>query len=182
MLWAPYVGVGYVASPHWCLFGQVGYTSGKVRTKADDPSWLLLPLHTDFEIDRGALYGGVGADFFPLGMPELGGYRGFRDRLRAAKPSVGARVTVTNATYNAKTKIGFKPFDNIVDYEQSDSWLITSFSPNVGVDVPLGQRSQLSFNASMNWFTDENRDFDGPAFTIIYKRFFRKHHPRTDAK
>lgn len=174
MLWVPYIGVGRVMSPRWAVFAQAGYAAGKVRTKADDPSILVLPLHTDFEIKRGALYGGVGADFFPFGMPELREYEGIMDRLRGTKLNVGPRVTWTNATYRAKAKVGFKPFDNLVNYTESDEWLLPSVSANIGADVPITRRSQLSFNASYNRFFDEREDFEGPSFTIIWKRFFGK--------
>lgn len=174
LLWVPYIGVGRVLSDKWAAFAQIGYAAGKVRTKADDPSILILPLHTDFEIKRGATYAGVGVDYFPFGMPELREYHGIGQRLRAAKPNLGARLTWTDATYRAKVKVGFKPFDNLIDYEESDEWLLPSFSPNVGIDVPLSKRSQLSFNASYNYFKDEREDFEGPSYTIIWKRFFRK--------
>lgn len=174
LLWVPYIGVGRVMSPKWAVFAQAGYAAGKVRTKADDPSILILPLHTDFEIKRGALYGGIGADYFPFGMPALREYDGVMDRLRGTKLNVGPRVTWTNATYKAKVKVGFKPFDNLVDYTESDEWLLPSVSANIGADVPISKRSQLSFNASYNRFFDERDDFEGPSFTIIWKRFFGK--------
>lgn len=174
LLWVPYIGVGRVMSPKWAVFAQAGYAAGKVRTKADDPSILILPLHTDFEIKRGALYGGIGADYFPFGMPELREYDGFMDRLRGTKLNVGPRITWTNATYKAKVKVGFKPFDNLVDYTESDEWLLPSVSANIGADVPISKRSQLSFNASYNRFFDERDDFEGPSFTVIWKRFFGK--------
>ncbi len=191
ILWVPYIGIGRVMSKRWAIFAQAGYAAGKVRTKADDPSILVLPLHTDFEIQRGATYGGVGADFFPFGMPELKEYHGFRERLRGAKLNLGSRLTWTHATYEAKVKVGFKPFDNLVDYKESDNWLLPSVSPNIGVDVPLGRRSQISFNASYNRFFDERDDFEGPSYTIIWKRQFGKgtahkknsaHEPNRDAR
>jgi len=172
LLWVPYLGVGRTFGNRWSVFAQVGYSAGKVRTKADDPSYLILPLHTDFEIARGAFYAGLGADYFPWGMPELKEYHGLMERLRAAKPNVGARVTWVNATYQAKGKVGWKPFDNLVDYTQSDEWTIPSAAPSIGVDVPLGRKSQLSFGASYSWFKEQQGDFEGPAFTIIWKRFF----------
>jgi hypothetical protein len=177
LLWAPYVGIGRNIGTRWSVFGQFGYGRGKVRTKANDPSYLLLPLHTDFEIERGALYWGLGADYFPFGMPELQKYHGICERLRAAKPNIGARVTWVDATYHAKAKVGFKPFDNLVDYQQSEEWLIPSVSPNVGVDVPLGKQSQLSFNVSYNWFKEQGDDFNGPAFTVVWKHFFNRKKP-----
>jgi hypothetical protein len=178
LLWVPYIGVGRVMSPRWAVFAQVGYAAGKVRTKADDPSILVLPLHTDFEIKRGALYGGIGADFFPFGMPELKEYDGIMDRLRGSKLNIGPRLTWTNATYKAKVKVGFKPFDNLVDYTESDEWMLPSASANIGVDVPITKRSQLSFNASYNRFFDERDDFEGPSYTIIWKRHFGKRSSR----
>ena len=173
LLWVPYLGVGRILSDKWAAFAQVGYAAGKVRTEADDRSLLFLPMHTDFEIKRAALYGGVGLDYFPFGMPELREYHGVMERLRAAKPNIGTRLTWTNATYEAKVKVGFKPFDNILNYKEDDEWLLPSASANIGVDVPLSKRSQVSFNASYNRFNEERQDFEGPSYTIIWKRFFK---------
>ncbi|MCC6490561.1 MAG: hypothetical protein IT364_23955 [Candidatus Hydrogenedentes bacterium] len=173
LLWVPYVGVGRILSGKWSAFAQVGYAGGKVRTEADDRSLLLLPMHTDFEIKRAAYYGGVGLDYFPFGMPELKEYHGVMERLRAAKPNIGTRFTWTNATYEAKVKVGFKPFDNFLNYKEDDEWLLPSASANIGVDVPLNKRSQISINASYNRFNDERDDFEGPSYTIIWKRYFK---------
>ncbi|MCC6698057.1 MAG: hypothetical protein IT365_20715 [Candidatus Hydrogenedentes bacterium] len=173
LLWVPYVGVGRILSDKWAAFAQVGYAAGKVRTEADDRSLLLLPMHTDFEIKRAALYGGVGLDYFPFGMPELKEYHGVMERLRAARPNIGTRLTWTNATYEAKVKVGFKPFDNFLNYKEDDEWILPSASANIGVDVPLNKRSQVSINASYNRFNDERDDFEGPSYTIIWKRYFK---------
>lgn len=173
LLWVPYVGVGRILSDKWAAFAQVGYAAGKVRTEADDRSLLVLPMHTDFEIKRAALYGGVGLDYFPFGMPELKEYRGVMERLRAAKPNIGTHLTWTNATYEAKVKVGFKPFDNFLNYKEDDEWLLPSASANIGVDVPMNKRSQISINASYNRFNDKRDDFEGPSYTIIWKRYFK---------
>ncbi|MBX7256097.1 MAG: hypothetical protein K1Y02_07020 [Candidatus Hydrogenedentes bacterium] len=172
LLWVPYVGVGRTFGDKWSVFGQLGYSAGKVRTKADDKSYLILPMHTDFEIKRGAFYVGLGADYFPWGMPELKEYHGIMERLRAARPNIGGRATYVSATYRAKAKVGWKPFDNLVDMTISDEWVIPSVAPSIGLDVPLGPKSQLSFGASYSWFKEQEDDFNGPAFTIIWKRHF----------
>lgn len=173
ILWPPHVGVGRILSDRWAVFVQAGYTAGKVRTKDNDTSILLLPLHTDVEIKRGALYAGVGADYFPFGMVELRKYDGVMERLRAARPALGARLTWTRATYRAKVKVGFGPFPNLINLELSDKWLLPSVNTNLGLDVPLNKRSALTFNAGYNFFFDQESDFEGPAFTVGWKRFFR---------
>lgn len=173
LLWAPHAGVGKVLSDKWALFFNAGFIRGKVRTKADDASRLLLPLHTDFEIQRGALYGTIGLDYYPFGMPERRGYRGVRERLRAARPWLGPRVTLTYATYDAKVKVGFKPLPNLINLDLHDAWLLPSLSPTAGVDIPLDRLSLLSLSASYNVFWEQERDFEGAAYTISWKRFFR---------
>ncbi len=173
-LWAPHIGVGRVLSEHWAVFVQVGYTAGSVRSNDMAPSRIfLLPLHSDFEIKRSALYAGLGLDYFPFGVVEMGEYHGFKDRLRAAKPFVGARYTWTHATYDVKVKLGFNPIRNLLNVGLHDDWTIPSVGGVVGVDIPLTKRSVLSLNASANKFSDQELDFDGPSFTIAWKRFFR---------
>lgn len=172
LLWPPHFGLGRVLSPRWAAFLQAGYSAGKVRTKADDRSVLLLPLHTDFEIRRGALYGGLCVDCFPVGMPELCPYDSLMARLRAAKPCLGARLVVTHATYAAKAKTGLRPLPDFFHGEFANSWLVSNLNLNVGADVPLDSKSALSFNAGYNFFNKRAYDFGGPAFTVAWKRFF----------
>jgi len=171
LLWPPHFGVGYVLSPKWAVFFQGGYSVGKVRTKATDPSILLLPLHTDFEIQRGAAYFGVGVDFYPLGTVEMKKRDGLRARLRDARPTLGARYTYTYATYDAKVKVGFEPLPNI-GIKLSDSWFLPSVNLNIGMDIPLNERNLLFCNAGYAFFWEQEHDFSGPAFTIGWKRFF----------
>lgn len=172
LLWPPHFGIGYVLSPKWAVFLQGGYTMGKVRTEANDRSILLLPLHTDFEIQRGAAYFGVGVDFFPLGVVEMKKRKGLRERLQDARPSLGARYTYTYATYDAKVKVGFNPLPNI-GIKLSDSWLLPSVNLNMGFDIPLNERNLLFCNAGYAFFWEQEHDFSGPAFTIGWKHFFR---------
>jgi len=173
LLWTPFLAIGRNLNDRWSVFVQGGFATGKVRTKETTPSVLLLPLHTDFEIKRGALYTGIGVDFFPWEMPKLDDYDSLSDRFKAARPYIGGRATYTYATYEAKVRVGFKPFPNLVSLNLEDAWGIPSYSAVVGVDVPLTKKSALSANAAYNWFTDEERDFNGPAFTVVWKRFFR---------
>ena len=172
LIWPPHFGVGRVLSPHWTLFFQCGYSAGKVRTKATDPSILLFPLHTDFEIKRGAAYAGLGLDFLPLGQVEQKERTRWRERFLGARPVVGFRYTYVYALYEAKVKVGFKPFGNIISYKQDDAWLVSSFGLNLGVDVPLTRRTHLTCNAGYNFFLDRAYDFDGPAYTVGVKRYF----------
>lgn len=172
-LWPPHLGFGRVLSDHWVLSFQAGYTVGKVRTKANDASRFRLPLHTDFEIQRGALFAGASLDFYPFTTPDRKKFHGLVERLRAARPMVGLSLTWTYATYNAKIKVGFKPLPNIVNLELEDAWTIPSISPRVGLDVPLTPRTQIGFDAGYNFFADEKQDFEGPSYTIAWKYFFK---------
>ena len=174
LLWPPHVGFGRILSDRWAVLFEVGYSAGKVRTKADDPSLLVLPLHTDLEIRRGAFYAGGGVDFFPAGMVKLRKYKGVMERLRAARPSLGARLTWTYATYRVKVKAGFKPLGNLINLEQSDAWLLPSINTNVGLDVPFNKRNCLSLNAGYNFFADRQYDFGGPSFTVAWKHYLRR--------
>jgi len=173
LLWPPHFGIGRTLSDRWGVFFQAGYSAGKVRTEADDPSLLLLPLHTDVEIRRGAFYAGVGADFFPKGMVELGEYHGVVERIRAAKPYLGTRLTWTYATYDAKVKAGLKPFGNLLDVELSDGWLLPSVNTDLGVEIPYNKRNLISINYGYNFFAERQFDFDGPSLSIAWKHFLR---------
>jgi len=172
LLWPPHVGLGVNLNTRWSLFVEAGYTSGKVRTKVDRPSVLLLPLHTDFEIQRSALFAGVGIDYFPWEMPKQEAYDGLGARLAGARPFLGTRLTWTYATYNAKVKIGFKPFPNVVNLEFEDAWGLPSLTVVGGVDVPLSRHTTLTFNGGYNFFWDQEFDFEGYAFTVQWRRYF----------
>ena len=171
-LWPPHVGLGYNLNRHWSVFLEAGYTAGKVRTKTDDRSILLLPLHTDFEIKRGALFAGAGIDYFPWGMPEQRDYNGLRARLKQIRPFVGTRLTVTRATFRAKAKLGFRPLPNFVNLELSDSWTLPSATLVAGFDMPLSKDTALTVNGAYNHFWDRDFDFEGWALTLQWKYFF----------
>ena len=173
MLWVPQLGIGRMFGDHWRAYLQAGYTSGKVRTKADDTSIVLLPLHTDFEIQRGAASATVGLDFFPWGTVTLGEYDGLWERVRAARPKIGSSFTFTHATFDAKIKTQFKPLPHFLDLHLSDSWYLPSVNTNIGAEMPLTRQSTLSFNIGYNTFFDEEQDFEGPALTLTWSHFFK---------
>jgi len=171
-LWPPHFGVGVNLSPKWSAFVEAGYTEGKLRTLLDRRSIVGLPLHTDFELKRGALFGGLGLDYFPWGMPGRTEYEGLRERLLATRPFLGTRLTWTHATYDVKVKLGLRPLPNFVNLELSDAWLLPSATIVGGVEVPLSRDTTLSFSAGYNYFPKRDFDFEGAAFTIQWKSYF----------
>ncbi|MBI2423655.1 MAG: hypothetical protein HYV27_12570 [Candidatus Hydrogenedentes bacterium] len=173
LLWPPHFGVGYTLGKHFSAFVQGGYSAGKVRTEQNDPSIILLPLHTDFEIKRGAGFVGLGLDYFPLGMPRKQHYEGWLERLQAARPSLGVRATWTHAFFTAKVKVGFQPVIPLVSLRLKDSWDLWSVNFNGGLDVPLTQRSVFTMNGGYNFFEGETGDFNSASFTFGWKYYFR---------
>jgi hypothetical protein len=143
-----------------------------VRTEADDRSRILLDYHSDFEIKRAALYGGSSVDIFPFGMPERQKRKGLISRLKSARPYFGAGITWTHAYYDAKAKLAIKPFENI-SVEPSDDWVVPNLSANIGVDVPLTERSSLAAHYSHNRFLRLRDDFEGPSITFSWKHFLK---------
>lgn len=172
LVWAPQLGVGYAINNHVAASMYGGYLEGKVRTEANDRSIILLDYHSDFEIQRAALYGGDSVDVFPLGMPERKKRKGLIDRLKAARPYVGAGITWTHAAYDAKAKLGIKPFENI-SVEPSEEWTVPNISASIGVDVPLTERSSFAAHYSHNRFLRLRDDFEGPSFTFAWKHFLK---------
>ncbi len=176
MMWAPQIGLGKDISDRWTVMFMVGYSAGRVRTKGTYLSVLLLPLHVDFEMTRGGVYAVLGADYYPFGMPERRVYSGLWNRLRAAKPVMGARVSWAYNTFDAKIKVGPYPFPNIINTKLSMGWSIQNFYPNIGVEIPTGKRSTIAFTGSYNFATDERQNLSGPAFNITW-RYYLKHRP-----
>ena len=170
-LWPPHIGVGRNLNEKWSMFLEAGYTAGKVRTKNDRRSILLLPLHTDFEIHRSAKFVGVGLDYFPWGMAEQRTYDGLGDRLSNIRPFLGTRLTWTHATFRAKAKLGLAPLPNFLNLELGDSWTLPSATIVGGLDLPLSQDTTLTVNAGYNHFWDQEFDFEGYAFTIQWRRY-----------
>ncbi len=171
-LWPPHIGVGKNLNDQWSVFLEAGYTAGKVRTKNDRRSILLLPLHTDFEIHRSAVFAGIGLDYFPWGMAEQRTYDGLGDRLSNIRPFLGTRLTWTHATFRAKAKLGLAPLPNFVNLELGDSWTLPSATIVGGFDLPLSRDTTLTMNAGYNHFWDQDFDFEGYAFTIQWRRYF----------
>jgi len=173
LLWVPYFGVGRVLSDRWAVSFHVSYSAGKVRTNVNARSRFILPLAVDFEIQRGAANFGLGLDYFPFRMPERKRYRGILEHLRAARPRLGASYSWTYATFNSKTKLGFKPLPNFLNIELSDSWFLPSLNLNAGLDIPVGPRSQLSIGGGYTFFWKQEFDFEGASYTLAWKYFFR---------
>lgn len=171
LLWPPQMSIGRNLSRHWALSMHFGYSAGKVHTDDTNPSLLFgLPLHVDFEIKRSALYAGLDLDYYPLGAVELRKYDCWGDRFRAAKPALGTRLTWTEAGFDAQVKLGIGRV-KLLQVNLDETWLIPSINVNAGVDIPLGKRSVLVFNAGYNFFKEERQDFDGFALTLGYRYF-----------
>ena len=173
LLWVPTLSIGRIVSPHLALHLQFGGGVGKVRTKRQDTSLLLLPLYTDFEIYRSALYLGLCADIFPWGMPEQREYRGLGERLKNTKPFIGLRVTETRAGYRAKVKNSLTPHLRFLTLEMSDTWQFTSFNANIGADIPVNTRNAFSVNVGYNVSSKRGYDFDGATVTFGWKHYFK---------
>lgn len=172
LIWQPQIGVGYVVNDYLSFAVQVGYMEGKVRTKQTHRSILLLPLHTDFEIRRGAAFIGLGMDVHPLGTAPLKTYDSWADRFRGIRPTVGGRLTWTYALFKSRVRVGLKPFDNF-GTSLSDYWFIPSLGANVGLTMPLKENRQLAANFGYNWFLKEQQDFNAWALSIEWRHYFR---------
>jgi len=173
LMWPPQIAVGRVLSKHFALSIHGGYSAGTVRTKKDNPSILLgIPLYSDVKIRRYATYIGLDLDYYPWGMAELKDYPNWGARLRAARPTLGARNTWTWAGFDADIRLGLWPFKEALKVKLSDKWVLPNITLVVGVDVPLNKRSALIFNAGYSFFWQEKEDFAGPAFTIGWRYMF----------
>lgn len=172
LIWQPQVGVGYVVNDHLSVAVQAGYMEGKVRTKQTRRSILLLPLHTDFEIRRGAAFIGIGADVHPLGMAPLTSHDTWAERFRGIRPTLGGRMTWTYALFKARVRVGLEPFDN-VGISLSDYWFIPSFGANAGFTMPLRENRQIAANFGYNWFLRERRDFNAWSLSMEWRHYFR---------
>jgi hypothetical protein len=133
----------------------------------------LVPLRTDFEIFRSAAYIGICGDYFPWGMPERREYHGIWERLQNTKPSLGLRLTETSAGYRAKAKSGFTEYTHLLDVNLTDHWWVATFNANLGADVPVDDDNAISLNAGYNFAFKRGFDFDGPAFTVGWKHYFK---------
>lgn len=172
LLWQPQFGLGYVVNDYLSLAVYGGYAEGKVRTKQTDRSILLLPLHTDLEIRRGAAYVGLSADVHPLGMAPLMHYDSFVDRLKGIRPTIGGRLTWTYAMFKSRIRVGLDPFPNI-GLNLSDYWHIPSVGLNAGFTMPLNERQQFATNFGYNWFLTEQSDFNAWSLSMEWRYFVR---------
>jgi len=173
-IWTPVIGVGKLLSDKWDVFAQTGYSAGKVVTRATVPSLLVLPLHSDVEIQRTTFFAGVGAAWFPFGVVEMDKYDGLRERLRETKPYLVSTLHCNNMGYKAKVKAGPRPIGNFVNTVEEESWWIGSSAIGAGIDVPATRRDIVSFNVQYTFFYDHGDDFNGPSMTFNWKHFFGK--------
>ena len=173
LLLPPQIALGRSINKYIALSMHFGYSLGSVRTKESNPSLFFgLPLEVNFKIKRSAMYLGLDLDYYPFGAVALRDYQNWKERLRAARPALGTRLTWTDAGFAAKIKLGLKPFGDFLTIRLKESWLIPSVNFNVGVDIPVNRYSVLVFNAGYNFFKEEKGDFDGAAFTLGWRYFF----------
>jgi hypothetical protein len=172
MIWCPFVGVGKTLSKRWDAFAQAGYARGEVRTKASDPSILLLPLHTDVTFERSSFFAGPGLAFYPTGMPERQKFDSVLQRLKAAKPFVATTLSWNYLTFDANVHAGVGPLRKLVEKKECKEWDLWSLGLTVGLDVPTTTRSAVSVNLQYNRFLDHSGDFSGPALNVYWKKFF----------
>jgi hypothetical protein len=174
LLLAPQIGIGRRVGDHLTLTIHGGWAGGKVRTIQDTRSWIfLLPFHNDFEIFRGASYVDVAADVYPLGHPKLLDYETWRERFKAARPKAAISTTFTNAEYQAKVKIGFGKLPNI-GVTVTDEWLLQSYKPRIGLEIPINRRNVLSFDLAYNFFEELQYDFNGPIVSVIWQHYWKR--------
>ncbi len=171
LLWQPQIGFGYKINDRWSFAAQAGVAWGTVRTEAEDMTWLLVPLHTDFSITRGAWFFGAGFDYFPFKMAEQRPYDGFWDRVKGTRPYIGGSMTVTKAWFEAKVKLGVPVLPNLA-VTLEDDWFITSFNLHLGLDVPITKDGGLAINYGRNFFLEQEFDFEGTALSVEWKQFF----------
>ncbi|MBN2308620.1 MAG: hypothetical protein JXR94_06590 [Candidatus Hydrogenedentes bacterium] len=173
LIWTPYMGVGCVLSKRWDVFVQGGFSSGKVCTRATDPSILfLLPLHTDVEIKRQSFFIGAGVAFFPFGVVERHEFDSLKERLKGTRPFVATTLHWNYLSFDAKVKAGLPPIGTLSEIKQSESWNPWSAGVAVGLDMPVTRHSVLSMNVQQNYFFDQGDDFSGPGISLSWKRFF----------
>ena len=178
MIWTPFVGVGKTCHERWDAFFQIGYSAGKVVTRADDPTLLFAPLHSDVEIHRSSLFAGLGLSYFPLGLPELRTYTGMKERLSSAKPFVATTLSWNHLTADSTVRVGPAGLGTFSVMEKSDDWNTWSGALLAGAEVPVGKRYSFNVNAGYNWFFDYGDDFSGPSFAIFWKRYFGGGHAK----
>ncbi len=173
LLWPPQIAVGRVLSDRFALSVHLGYSEGAVRTDKRNPSILFgIPLHSHVRVRRYAAYVGLDLDYYPWGMAELKEYPNWGARLRAARPTLGARYTWTRAGFDARVRLGLGPFRELLKVKLNDDWTLPNITVVAGVDVPVNARNALIFNAGYNFFWKEKQDFAGTAFTIGWRYMF----------
>ncbi len=171
-IWMPFVGAGRTVGDHWEVFGHAGFTRGRVTTRQDRVSLLLLPLYTDVSLTRTSLYVGGGVTYYPWGFPRRDRYEGIAARLAEARPFIMSSLNWNYLGFEGRVKARFRPFPSILDFEERDRWRPWSTNVTIGVDVPLTARTVATVHAQYNIFLDHHADFGGPGMAIFLKRFF----------
>lgn len=173
LMWPPQLSVGRVLSDYFALSVHGGYTPGTVRTNKSNPSIFSgIPLHTEVKIKRWASFVGVDLDYYPFRMAELKKYANWWERLRAARPTLGARVTYTWAGFDARINFGFGFAEKIMGIRLHEEWELPSLTLVAGVDIPINHRNTFILNGGYTFFKEQRQDFNGPVFTLGWRYMF----------
>lgn len=172
LIWVPYIGFGKVLSQKWMIFANAGMSGTTTRTKGHSPSVFIVPLRYDVRFRRVNSLAGVGTAFYPWNMPPMFSHASLGERLRAARPFLGAGVNYNHIDATTRVDAGLGLLHPLVKVRQNDLWQSASLALAVGVTVPVSATSVLSITGQYVTFTDEAKDFTGPGINISLRHFF----------
>jgi len=172
MLWVPEIGLGRVLTPRWVVFARVGYIEGAARTKADNTSLILRPLHTDVKLHVSYFFAGAGAAFYPWGVPELRAYESVWDRVRNVRPFIAGSVGRARVKAYADVHFGLKPYDSVFRAGRRVGWSPWEGELSGGLQVPLTKATSLSLDLSYRTFSSGREDLNGLAAGIRWQWHF----------
>ncbi len=82
-------------------------------------------------------------------------------------------MTENYAGYKVKAKAGLTNYTHFLNLDLEEHWWVTTYNMNIGVDIPVNADNALVLNAGYNISFSRGYDFDGTAFTVGWKHYFK---------
>lgn len=168
--WDLNLGVGCDVSPQTTLMLWAGGSRGIVRTKGQ-----YGLLETDIHFTRTAIYLTPELSWYPWGKVDYAGVTEKKggDWIRAAlsgtRPYLAVATGYTWVRAEGAGKIKVPLLETIYQHGESENHHLLTFSPRLGVEVPVGRNSSFSLTAAYSFYNTHTNEYNGPSASFNYR-------------
>jgi len=169
-IWDIWGGFGFEINEYvsWAIYSGGGFGTVKNR---DHYHALGIPVGVRADFTRRSFFLGNSFSIYPWGRPERKG-PGLMGSLRGARPAFEA-----NFGFNYQYSLGDVSFSlpligRALHIEDQEEFYLLFFSPRVGLEFPINDRTTFNFIGGYTFFHDASDDFNSMLIEFFVRRSF----------